>query len=54
MKNLEVTKCVVLSPEDLLSGALCFCLDCDSGTVWVATRNDLCCIEGGKVGMKGI
>ena len=45
-----MTKCVVLSTEDLLSGAQCFCLDCDSGTVWVATRSDLCCIEGDKVG----
>ena len=49
MRNLELTKCLVLSPEALLSGAQCFCLDCDSGTVWVATRTDLCCIQEGKV-----
>ena len=49
MRNLEVTKCSVLSPAALLSEAQCFCLDCDRGTVWVVTRNDLCCIEDGKV-----
>ena len=49
MRNLEVTKCLVLSPDALLSEAQCFCLDCDRGTVWVVTRSDLCCIEDGTV-----
>ena len=49
MRNLEVTKCLVLPPAALLSEVQCFCLDCDRGTVWVVTRNDLCCIEDGKV-----
>ena len=46
-----MTKCVVLSPEALLSRARCFCLDCDKGTVWVVTSNALCCIEEGKVNL---
>ena len=44
-----MSKCLVLAPAAILSGAQCFCLDCDRGTVWIVTSSDLCCIEDGKV-----
>lgn len=45
MRNLEATSCVVLSQISLLSEPHCFCLDCDSGCVWVATSEGLCKIS---------
>ena len=45
MRNLKVTSCSVYAAADLLKDAQSFCLDCDSGSVWVATSNSLCCID---------
>ena len=49
MRNLEVTRCVVLPPHPLLRSASWFCLDCDSGSVWVAVKDGLCCIAEKEV-----
>lgn len=44
-----MTSCRVLPAEEILAHAQCFCLDTDLGTVWVATKSELCCIEDTKV-----
>ena len=49
MRNLGVVSCTVLPAQELLGGAQRFCLDCDRGTVWVATGNGLCSIENNRV-----
>lgn len=52
MRNLKVTCCTVLPAEALIARAHCFCLDCDRGIVWVAARNELVCVEDGKVSLQ--
>lgn len=49
MRNLGATSCTVLPAEKLLGDAQHFCLDCDRGAVWIATRNELCSIENNNV-----
>ena len=49
MRNLEVTRCVVLPSNPLLSRCSWFCLDCDNGSVWVATKDGLCCVAEKEV-----
>ncbi len=45
MRNLQVFSTKVYPADEKLKDAQDFCLNCDSGCVWIATTTALCCIE---------